>query len=93
MLIKSIVAITALATGFGTVMTAQEPAFEGASIKPNKTGDSQSVPQIQAGGRVTLTNRRAGATGAETGTDNGTHRCASDDPRRETAARLEGGQG
>jgi uncharacterized protein (TIGR03435 family) len=40
-----------------TTAAAQAPSFEVASVKLNKTGDPQSVPPMQPGGRVTLTNR------------------------------------
>jgi uncharacterized protein (TIGR03435 family) len=40
------------------VLAAQSPpSFEVASVKANKLGEPQSVPQMQPGGRVTLTNR------------------------------------
>lgn len=43
--------------GFSILLNAQAPSFEVASIKLNKTGEPQSVPQMQPGGRVTLINR------------------------------------
>ncbi len=50
--------IVVLAIGLSTVVTTQVPSFEVASIKVNKVGNEQSVPQNpQPGGRVTLTNR------------------------------------
>jgi uncharacterized protein (TIGR03435 family) len=45
-----------LAAGIAVVLNAQEPSFEVASIKLNKTGSPQSVPPIQPG-RLTLTGR------------------------------------
>ena len=54
---STVVVFVVVVAGFGVMPNAQAPTFEVASIKPNKTGDLQSVPQIQAGGRVTLTNR------------------------------------
>ena len=39
------------------VAVAQAPTFEVASVKLNKSGVPQSVPQLQPGGRVTLINR------------------------------------
>lgn len=50
-------ATLALVLGLSAVLTAQAPSFEVASIKLNKTGDPQTVPQMQPGGRVTLINR------------------------------------
>ncbi len=51
------IAMVALFVGLGAVLSAQAPSFEVASIKPNKTNEPQTVPQMQAGGRVTLINR------------------------------------
>ena len=39
------------------LVDAQPASFEVASIRINKSGESQAVPPIQPGGRVTLTNR------------------------------------
>jgi uncharacterized protein (TIGR03435 family) len=46
-----------LVIGLVELMRAQAPSFEVASVKLNKTGEPQSVPQMQPGGRVTLINR------------------------------------
>jgi uncharacterized protein (TIGR03435 family) len=46
----------AVTVGLCGLLHAQDPAFEVASIKPNKTNEPQSVPQMQPG-RVTLVNR------------------------------------
>jgi uncharacterized protein (TIGR03435 family) len=54
---RRLVDVTALVLGLSAVLSAQAPSFEVASIKLNKTGDPQSVPQLQPGGRMTLTNR------------------------------------
>jgi uncharacterized protein (TIGR03435 family) len=51
------VATLGVVTALGILLNAQAPSFEVASIKLNKTGEPQSVPQMQRGGRVTLTNR------------------------------------
>jgi uncharacterized protein (TIGR03435 family) len=48
--------LAALLIGLSSVVMAQSPSFEVASVKPNKSDNFQSVPPIQAG-RVTLTNR------------------------------------
>ena len=40
-----------------TLLTAQIPTFEVASVKPNKTDAPQTVPQMQLGGRMNLLNR------------------------------------
>ena len=56
--IKSTLAVlVVVVAGLGVMPNAQAPTFEVASVKPNKAGDLQSVPPIQPGGRVTLTNR------------------------------------
>jgi uncharacterized protein (TIGR03435 family) len=47
----------ALAIGAAAVLHGQAPAFEVASIKINTSGEAQSGPPFQPGGRVTLTNR------------------------------------
>jgi uncharacterized protein (TIGR03435 family) len=48
--------LAALLIALSSVVMAQSPSFEVASVKPNKTDNVQSVPPIQAG-RVILTNR------------------------------------
>jgi uncharacterized protein (TIGR03435 family) len=45
-----------LARIVGTALVAQEPQFEVASIKPNKSGDGRVMMGIQPGGRLTATN-------------------------------------
>lgn len=49
--------VVVLAIGLVELMRAQAPSFEVASVKLNKTGEPQSVAQMQPGGRVTLINR------------------------------------
>lgn len=41
----------------GSILGAQSPSFDVASVKRNTSGEPQSVPPIQPGGRLTLTNR------------------------------------
>jgi uncharacterized protein (TIGR03435 family) len=53
-----LVNLVVLVIGLSSVVITQAPSFEVASIKVNKIGNEQSVPQNpQPGGRVTLTNR------------------------------------
>src|SRR5918994_1151950 len=47
----------AFVLGANLLVGAQSSSFEAASVRINKSGESQSVPPIQPGGRVTLTNR------------------------------------
>ena len=54
---RSSLAACAVMAGLGVLLDAQSPLFEVASIRLNKADEPQSVPQMQPGGRVTLTNR------------------------------------
>jgi uncharacterized protein (TIGR03435 family) len=54
---RRLVEITAIVVAVGALATAQAPSFDVASVKPNKTNEAQSVPQMQLGGRLTLINR------------------------------------
>jgi uncharacterized protein (TIGR03435 family) len=55
---RTLVEICVLGLALSTVVMAQAPSFEVASVKVNTIGNQQSVPQNpQPGGRVTLTNR------------------------------------
>lgn len=57
MLRRAVAASIACLVGANLLVDAQSPSFEVASVKINKSGESQAVPPIQRGGRVTLTNR------------------------------------
>ena len=54
---KPHVASLLFAVSVGTCLDAQLPSFEVASVRITQSGEPQSVPPFQPGGRVTLTNR------------------------------------
>lgn len=57
MIRRAAAASVACLVGANLLANAQSPSFEVASIRVNKSGESQAVLPIQPGGRVTLTNR------------------------------------